>query len=398
MTKPVILTGIRANNDLTLGNYFGAMLPIIDMAKKHSDEYQVNMFIPDLHSFTTPIDHTKLHESIVQTARVFAAAGLPLDNDDIHVYRQSYVPAHSELTWILDCFTSFGQMRRMTQFKEKAGASNILRNAVRATEAYETEMENLRASPSIDVSNEIQAKLLKNMATAIDLIADAEEKMGGVSIGLFNYPVLMAADILLYGAQYVPVGDDQTQHLEFARDISERMNKKFSTDLFIIPEPVKKQHAFFGNDQGLRVMDLADPSKKMSKSDDSGKGVIFLSDTPEVGAKKVMSATTDDKALIQLDYKQQPGISNLLQISALLSGEPVEAVLFRQHVKTNYGEFKREVSEQVKAFLTEFQSKLAAVDSAVVLEKLSSSEIRMNTQANKRLHTVQQAIGLRPQS
>lgn len=123
MTKPVILTGLRANNDLTLGNYFGGMLPIIDMAKTRSDEYQVNMFIPDLHSFTTPIDHSKLHEQIMQTAKLFVAAGLPLNHSNIYLYRQSYISAHSELTWILDCFTGFGQMNRMTQFKDKMSLS-----------------------------------------------------------------------------------------------------------------------------------------------------------------------------------------------------------------------------------------------------------------------------------
>ncbi|OYW85566.1 hypothetical protein B7Z17_02075, partial [Candidatus Saccharibacteria bacterium 32-49-10] len=115
MTKPVILTGIRANNDLHIGNYFGAMMPIIDMAKTRSAEYDVNFFIPDLHSFTTPVDHSKLYESIMNNARVYAAAGLPLDNDSIHLYRQSYVPAHSELTIILNSFTGFGEMSRMTQ-------------------------------------------------------------------------------------------------------------------------------------------------------------------------------------------------------------------------------------------------------------------------------------------
>src|SRR5665213_2681477 len=120
MTKTVILTGIRANNDLHIGNYFGALLPIVDMAKNRSGEYQINLFVPDLHSFTTQIDHTKLHEQTMHNLKIFAAAGLPLDNPDIHIYRQSYIPAHSELTWILDCFTGFGEMSRMTLFKDKS--------------------------------------------------------------------------------------------------------------------------------------------------------------------------------------------------------------------------------------------------------------------------------------
>ena len=148
MSKSVILTGLRANNDLHIGNYLGALLPMVDLAKTRAGDYQINLFVPDLHSFTTPIDHAELQASIMQNLRVFVAAGLPLNDPDVHIYRQSYVPAHSELTWILDCFTGFGEMSRMTQFKDKS----------------------------------------------------AQIGEDRISVGLFNYPVLMAADILLYGA------------------------------------------------------------------------------------------------------------------------------------------------------------------------------------------------------
>lgn len=343
MTKPVILTGLRANNDLHIGNYFGGMLPIVEMAVRQSDEYQINMFIPDLHSFTTPIDHDKLQEQILNNARLYAAAGLPLDNDNIHLYRQSYVPAHSELTWILDCFTGMGEMQRMTQFKDKAQGLGDERT----------------------------------------------------SVGLFNYPILMAADILLYNAKYVPVGDDQTQHLEFTRDIAERMNKRFG-DLFIVPEPVAKQHEFFGKGQGLRIKDLMDPSKKMSKSDESGKGVIFLGDDPEIAAKKVMSATTDDKAYVRLDRENQPGISNLLEILALLRGESLDDVVGEFEGTERYGEFKKVVADEVKRFLTNFQSKLHAVKDNTIYAKLERSEETMNIQAGATLLRAQQAVGLRP--
>ncbi len=308
MSKPVILTGLRANNDLTIGNYFGAILPMIDMAKKRSDEYQVNMFIPDLHSFTTPIDHSTLYDQIFHNARLFAAAGLPLDNDSIYLYRQSHVPAHSELTWILDCFTGFGEMSRMTQFKEKS------------------------------------------------------QKIGNdrVTVGLFNYPVLMAADYLLYNAKYVPVGDDQTQHLEYGRDIAIRINNRFG-EIFTVPEAAKDQHKFFGKDQGLRIKDLADPTKKMSKSDDGGKGVIFLGDDPAVAAKKMMLATTDDKAEIHFDRANQPGISNLLEILTLLRSGDLQQTIGQFEGQTRYGDFKKIVADEVKEFLTNFQSNLANV-------------------------------------
>jgi tryptophanyl-tRNA synthetase len=345
MTKPVILTGIRANNDLTIGNYFGAILPMIDMAKSRSEEYQVNMFIPDLHSFTTPIDHSQLYDQILHNARLFVAAGLPLDNDSIHLYRQSYISAHSELTWILDCFTGFGEMSRMTQFKDKSTSIGSDRT----------------------------------------------------SVGLFNYPILMAADILLYNAQYVPVGDDQSQHLEFARDIAERINNRFG-DIFTVPEAVTKQHEFFGKDQGLRIKDLVTPTKKMSKSDDSGKGVIFLGDDPAEAAKKIMSATTDDKAEIHFDRESQPGISNLLEILALLRGSDLQQTIGEFEGQTKYGDFKKLVAEEVSKFLTDFQARLAEVDDIAILAKLEASEATVKVTANETLLRAQQAVGLRPRS
>lgn len=337
-----ILTGLRANNDLTIGNYLGALLPMVDMAKKRADEYDINLFVPDLHSFTTPIDHTQLQTRIMQNLRVFVAAGLPIEHDSVFVYRQSYVPAHSELTWILDCFTGFGEMNRMTQFKDKS------------------------------------AKL-------------SEDR---ISLGLFNYPVLMAADILLYNASYVPVGDDQTQHLEFTRDIAERMNNRFG-DLFNVPVAVPKQHEFFGKDQGLRIKDLIDPTKKMSKSDETGRGVIFMTDAPEAAAKKIMGATTDSLSEIKYDTKERPGISNLLQMFALLSGEPLKEVVAKYEGQTMYGDLKKAVAQVVGDFLRDFQSRLATVDDTAIVAKLQTSEAAMNKVANATLLRAQQAVGLR---
>lgn len=395
MTKPVILTGLRANNDLTIGNYFGGMLPIIEMAKQRAGEFQINMFIPDLHSFTTPIDHNELQGQIMHNARLFVAAGLPLDNDDILLYRQSYVPAHSELTWILDCFTGFGQLRRMTQFKDKTGSRSLLEQAENETLQYENAMKSLAESTNLEEQSKAQTELLGHMANAINHIAEIEERQGEVSVGLFNYPVLMASDILLYRAQYVPVGDDQTQHLEFTRDIAERMNKRFG-DMFVIPEEVSKQHEFFGKGQGLRIKDLMDPTKKMSKSDDTGKGVIFLTDNPEAAAKKVMSATTDDKASVNYDPIEQPGISNLLQILSLLRGQPLDTVEAEFKGQERYGDFKRVVANEVAAFLTDFQAKLQNIDDNHIYAAFDRSETVANQQANATLLRAQQAVGLRP--
>lgn len=393
--KDVILTGIRANNDLHIGNYFGAMLPIIDMAKSKADQYQVNMFIPDLHSFTTPVEYGKtLHDAIMNNARVFAAAGLPFDNDNINLYRQSYVPAHSEMTWILDCFTGFGQMRRMTQFKDKTGATT---QDVRGGELLDSTKQTEKAIA--DANNEDELRQAKDKLTQIlidshNYIAERESLVNDASVGLFNYPVLMAADILLYGAKYIPVGEDQTQHLEFTRDIAERMNSKFG-ELFVVPEPVKKQHEFFGKDQGLRIKDLLDPSKKMSKSDDTGNGVIFLSDSPEEAKKKIMRATTDSEAHIRYDKVRQPGIANLIDILALLRGTQPQEVAAQYEGMEKYGEFKAIVANEMAKFLEEFQKNLANVDDTAVLAKLEKSETAMNAQANETLLRVQKAVGLR---
>ena len=374
-SKPVILTGVRANNNIHIGNYFGAILPIINMAKRRSDEYDINLFIPDLHSFTTPIDHSKLYNSILNNARVYTAAGLPLDNPSIHLYRQSRISAHSELAWILDCFTGFGEMSRMTQFKDKSRKF-------------------------------LDSKITKGEMSDEQRIWDTIDR--NISVGLFNYPVLMAADILLYGATYVPVGDDQTQHLEFTRDIAERMNRKFGermnydkfVDLFIVPKPVIQQHQFFGKDQGLRIKDLVNPAKKMSKSDESGKGIIFLSDDPKSAHKKIMSATTDSIGKVQYDKENQPGISNLLEILTLVRQDAGREVTLEQTASEyfgmdRYGDFKRIVADEVAEFLENFQNRLAAVDEQAIEEKLASSEKDMNVVANETLYRVQKAVGLR---
>lgn len=340
-TKEVILTGLRANNDLHLGNYLGALLPIVKMQKKYAGEFQINLFVPDLHSFTTPIDHTKLYEQTMHNLKLYVASGLDLNNNDTFLYRQSFIPAHSELTVILNNFSYMGELSRMTQFKEK-----------------KTNQEN-------------------------------------VSAGLFDYPVLMAADILLYGAKYVPVGDDQTQHVELARDIGIRFNNKFGKEIFKVPEDEKTQLAFTHEQQRPRIKDLLRPEKKMSKSDASGKGVIFLGDTLEVATKKIMSATTDSVGKINYDQKTQPGISNLIDIYSLLSGIPVSEIVDKYKAETSYNTFKSEVARIVSNFLADFQKNLNAVDQDSLNKKLAESEKAMNEVANSKLHEVQKAVGLR---
>ena len=342
MIKQVILTGLRANKDLHIGNYMGALLPIVSMANQHKGKYQINLFMPDLHSFTTPVDHSTLYETIINNIKVFVASGLDLNDSDLFIYRQSYVPAHSELTWIVDCFTGFGEMSRMIEFKDKSAKFGA-------------------------------------------------DKIG---VGQFNYPALMASDILLYGATYIPVGDDQRQHIEFTRDIAIRMNSKFG-ELFVIPKSVKEQNVFFGSGKGLRIYDFQDPIRKMSKSDSTGKGVIFLNDTPEAAKKKILGATTDSLGRSAYNRSEQPGLANIIEILAIFTNQTVGEVCKIYVGQTQYGPIKSAASDAVCAFLLQFQAKLAKVDEKSVLQKLETSELAMNKQANKTLHKVQVAIGIR---
>ena len=343
-TKPVILTGIRSNEEPTLGNYLGAFLPMVQMQKQFAGEYQINMFVPDLHSFTTPINHKNLYQNTLTNLKYFIAAGLDAKNENTYIYRQSYVSAHSELTWILDCFTYMGELSRATQYKEKSA-----------------------------------------------------QNTNAVTVGLFNYPVLMAADILLYSAKYVPVGEDQFQHLEITRDIATRFNNKFG-EIFTIPEPTKKQTQFIKRDSGLRIRSLTDPTKKMSKSSTEEKSKILLSDQPEVAYKKIMSATTDSIGQINYNYETQPGISSLLQILAQLTNTPQQEINQQWQGNTKYGDFKKVVASEVANFLTNFHEKLNSINDDEILQILEASEAKMNLLANAKLYDVQQAVGLRPKT
>lgn len=340
MSKEVILTGIRSNGELTLGNYLGAIKPMVDLQKKHAGDKQLNLFVPDLHSFITPVDHSQLYQNTLDNLKVFTAAGLNLDQPDTLVYRQSYVSAHSELTWILNCFAYMGELSRMTQYKDKS------------------------------------------------------DGQANVGVGIFDYPVLMAADIVLYDAAYVPVGEDQRQHLELTRDLAQRINNKFGLPLLSEPLEWSKQLEFaasFG--AGTRIRSLKHPDKKMSKSVSDPAGTILLTDPPAEAAKKVMSATTDSVGVIHLDWTNQPGISNLLTIGSLLSGKDLAA---EWDGKANYGDLKAVVAAEVQQFLTDLQTKLAAVTHQQVLAALERGEAAANKTANQKLEQVQRAVGLRP--
>ena len=333
-----ILTGIRSNSVLTLGNYLGALLPMVRLANQHSGEYQVNIFVPDLHSIISDVDGD-LQENIVRTIKYYLAAGLKI-NENVHIYRQSYVPAHSELCWILDCVATMGETSRMIQYKEKSKGQE------------------------------------------------------SCNVGIFNYPILMAADILLYDATYIPLGEDQFQHIELTRNLAMRFNHKFG-EIFTVPAKTAEQVEFMGVPDGIRIRDLLNPEKKMSKSTAAENSKIMLDDEPEKAAKKIMSATTDSIGKIKFDMWGQPGISNLLQIEALVTDVPLQDVISTWAGVTRYGDLKRKVAESVSTMLEEFQARLAEISDERVFELFEDGEEYANEVAKAKLLEVQKAVQLR---
>ena len=255
--KPIIYSGIQPSGVLTIGNYIGALKNF----KLLENEYECFYAIVDMHAITLRQNAADLRKRTLELAALYIASGL--DPDKNMIYCQSHVPAHAELAWILNCFAYMGELQRMTQFKEKSSKHE----------------ENINA-------------------------------------GLFTYPVLMAADILLYQTNLVPVGDDQKQHLELTRDIAQRFNNIYG-DVFTVPEP------YIGK-IGSRVMSLQEPTSKMSKSDSEDTYISML-DTPDNIRRKIKRAVTDSEADIRFDTKNKPGVSNLLSIAAALTGSPSKA-------------------------------------------------------------------------
>lgn len=333
-----ILTGIRSNSVLTLGNYLGALLPMVRLANEHSKDSNVNIFVPDLHSIISEVDGD-LRENTIRTLKYYLAAGLEI-NENVHIYRQSYVPAHSELCWILDCVATMGETSRMIQFKEKSKGQE------------------------------------------------------SCNVGIFNYPILMAADILLYDAEYIPLGEDQFQHIELARNIAIRFNNRFG-EIFTIPACTADQVKFMEVDNAIRIRDLLNPEKKMSKSTLAEGSKIMLDDDPSRAAKKIMSATTDSLGKVKFDMFNQPGISNLLQIEALVTNTPLQDVIATWNGETRYGELKTKVASSVSEMLTVFQSRMAGISDGDVYDLLAAGEKYANDVANKKLLEVQKAFHLR---
>ena len=277
--KPRLFSGMQPSAaSLQIGNYIGALLQWKEMQQTHDAVFCV----VDLHAITVAQDPAELREATRRTAAQYIAAGI--DPSQSILFVQSHVTAHTQLAWVLNTITGFGEASRMIQFKEKS------------------------AKQGADKTN----------------------------VGLFTYPVLQAADILLYDAEVIPVGEDQRQHIELTRDLANRFNTRFGPT-FVEPEAqIQKETA--------KVFDLQEPTNKMSKSASSDKGVVWLLDEPTKSAKKIMSATTDSEGSVRFDSTDKPGISNLLTIHSVLSGQPIEA-LENEFAGRGYGDFKKSVAE-----------------------------------------------------
>lgn len=324
--KKVIFSGIQPSGDLTLGNYIGALKQFGNF----QDEYDCYYCIVDEHAITVPQDRLKLRKQIRSLAALYLAVGL--DPEKATLFIQSEVPAHAQAAWILQCNVYIGELERMTQFKDKSAGK------------------------------------------------------AGVSAGLLTYPPLMAADILLYQTDLIPVGDDQKQHIELTRDLAERFNKKHN-EIFKVPD-------IFVPKQGARVMSLQEPTKKMSKSDENIKSAIYLLDPPNTIRKKIKSAVTDSSGVVQYDKENKPGISNLLSIYSALTGEAVAAIE-EKYANKGYGDFKADLAEIVVQELEPIQKRYENfIQSDELDDILDAGAEKARFIANKTLKKMENAIGL----
>ena len=324
--KKTLLTGLKPTGSLTLGNYIGSIKQMVD----NQDKYNSYLFIADMHAITVSVDREELHKNIRDFMALYIACGV--DPNKNVIYLQSDIECIPAISWLLECNTYYGELSRMIQFKEKS------------------------------------------------------KKNANFSVGLLTYPVLMATDILVVDADYVPVGIDQKQHVELTRDIAIRFNKKYG-DTFVIPEPVVTS-------VGTKIMDLVDPSKKMSKTEDNPKGVIGLLDDPAVARKKIMGATTDSEMCVKFDPENKPGISNLINIYASLTNMSISEIE-EKFVNSNYGEFKRAVADVVCELLSSIQEKYKElIDSGKLNEILENGAIKVREISKKKFEVMKEKIGL----
>lgn len=333
-----LFSGIQPSGNLHIGNYLGAIHQWIEL----QNEYEAIFCVVDLHAITVPQDPVELRKKTLEIAKIYLAAGIDPKKSTLFV--QSQVPAHTELAWILNTIATMGELGRMTQFKDKM------------------------------------------------------QKMGvdSSSVGLYDYPVLMAADILLYDTAVVPVGEDQKQHVELTRDLAERFNKRFG-ETFVIPEPLIQK-------EGARIMGLDDPGKKMSKSAASEYNFIALTDEPDVVRRKIMKAVTDSGSeIVYSDDPEKsdatsdhgagkPALKNLINIYSLLSNQTPQQVVEMYRGK-GYADFKRDLAEVVVNFLTPFQERLKALSDEEVLRILAEGREKVKSLAEAKIKAVYDRVG-----
>lgn len=326
----IILSGVKPTGIPTLGNYLGALKAFVKMQQEHPDD-ELFLFVADLHAITVPQNTQELRKNIRNLAAIYLACGLKKEN--LVLFLQSEVPAHAELGYVMQSISYMGELERMTQYKDKAA-----------------------------------------------------KQTAGVTSALFTYPALMAADILLYDAKYVPVGEDQKQHLELTRDLADRFNNRFG-DTFVVPECLVTK-------TGARIMDLQNPLKKMDKSSENGKGCIFLLDPIDVVKKKIKSAVTDNLAKVHFDPVNQPGVSNLITIySALtdLSKDDIE----KKYEGLGYGQFKADLADIVGDEIQTLQNRFNEIVKSKELDiLLDESRDKANYLANKKIRKVYHKLGL----
>ncbi len=322
------LSAIKPTGRLTLGNYIGAISQFVSLSK--NEDAELFLFIADLHALTTPIDPKELKAKSIDIVAYYLASGINLKN--VHIFLQSEVSMHSELAIIMQNYLYMGELSRMTQFKDKT----------------------------------------------------QKMKSEAIGVGLFTYPILMASDIVLYDADYVPVGEDQIQHVELTRDLVHRFNSRYG-EILKLPEAIK-------NKGGARIMSLSDPTKKMSKSEP--KGDIYLDDDLKVARKKIMSAVTDMDTKVCYDVKNKPGISNLMTIYSVLASKTLDEIEKEFEGKL-YGEFKKKVADVVCDELEKLQTQYKKVMESKVIDKvLNEGKEAAIKCASKTLNRVKKAVGL----
>lgn len=327
MEKKIMLTGLQPTGTITLGNYIGAIKQMVE----YQEKYNSIIFIADMHAITVPIDSDTLANNIRQLVAIYIACGI--DPEKNLIFLQSDNEYHANISWMLECNTYFGELSRMTQFKDKSA------------------------------------------------------KNQNFTAGLFTYPALMAADILAYDTNYVPVGIDQKQHVEIARDIAIRFNKKYG-DTFVIPEPLIRE-------SGTKIMDLQEPTKKMSKSSESQKGVIRILDDVNTIRKKINSAVTDSVGKVNYDPENQPGIANLINIYTSLTGVSKEEVV-EQFADANYGTFKKAVGDVVAEKFEKIQERYNELINSEELDKILDEGMKKSREiAKAKYEMMKQKIGLR---